>query len=67
MSLPELCRFGARFEGSLLGTYTCLGGRDTFSKVATTGSVAMHESLSLGRFSAGWVQALLPFGMPRVL
>jgi len=27
----------------------------------------MHESLSLGRFSAGWVQALLPFGMPRVL
>lgn len=27
--------------------------------------VAMHESLSLDRFRAGWVQALLPFRMPR--
>jgi len=27
---------------------------------------AMHESLSLDRFRAGWVQALLPFRMPRV-
>jgi carotenoid 1,2-hydratase len=26
---------------------------------------AMHESLSLERFRAGWVQALLPFRMPR--
>lgn len=26
---------------------------------------AMHESLSLDRFSAPWVQALLPFRMPR--
>jgi carotenoid 1,2-hydratase len=27
---------------------------------------AMHESLSLERFSSAWVQALLPFRMPRV-
>jgi carotenoid 1,2-hydratase len=27
---------------------------------------AMHESLSLDRFRTGWVQALLPFRMPRV-
>jgi carotenoid 1,2-hydratase len=26
---------------------------------------AVHESLDLGRFSAGWVQCLLPFRMPR--
>ena len=26
---------------------------------------AMHESLSLDRFRTGWVQALLPFRMPR--
>lgn len=26
---------------------------------------AMHESLTLDRFRAGWVQALLPFRMPR--
>ncbi|MFG6432033.1 carotenoid 1,2-hydratase [Roseateles sp. LYH14W] len=29
------------------------------------GSLAMHESLSLQRFSQPWVQALLPFRMPR--
>jgi carotenoid 1,2-hydratase len=29
------------------------------------GGVAMHESLSLDRFDSGWVQALLPFRMPR--
>jgi len=28
---------------------------------------AMHESLSLGRFRSGWVQAMLPFRMPRAL
>jgi carotenoid 1,2-hydratase len=28
-------------------------------------SVAMHESLSLARFRAPWVQAMLPFRMPR--
>lgn len=28
---------------------------------------AMHESLSLGRFKAPWVQAMLPFRMPRAL
>jgi len=28
---------------------------------------AMHESLSLDRFAAGWVRALLPFRMPRAL
>lgn len=28
---------------------------------------AMHESLDLDRFRAGWVQALLPFRMPRAL
>ena len=27
---------------------------------------AMHESLSLDRFSAPWVQAMLPFRMPRI-
>jgi carotenoid 1,2-hydratase len=27
--------------------------------------VAVHESLSLDRFRAPWVQALLPFRMPR--
>ncbi len=29
-------------------------------------TTAVHESLSLQRFSAGWVQMLLPFRMPRV-
>jgi carotenoid 1,2-hydratase len=28
-------------------------------------STAMHETLDLGRFAAPWVQALLPFRMPR--
>jgi carotenoid 1,2-hydratase len=28
---------------------------------------AMHESLSLDRFRSGWVQAMLPFRMPRAL
>jgi carotenoid 1,2-hydratase len=28
---------------------------------------AVHESLSLDRFRAGWVQAMLPFRMPRAL
>ena len=27
---------------------------------------AMHESLSLRRFDSAWVQALLPFRMPRI-
>ena len=27
---------------------------------------AMHESLCLDRFAARWVQAILPFRMPRV-
>jgi carotenoid 1,2-hydratase len=27
--------------------------------------VAMHESLSLDRFMRPWVQAMLPFRMPR--
>jgi len=31
------------------------------------GAVAMHESLSLERFSRGWVRTLLPFRMPRVM
>ena len=26
---------------------------------------AMHESLSLARFDSAWVQAMLPFRMPR--
>ena len=30
-------------------------------------ALAIHESLSLDRFRAGWVQAMLPFRMPRVL
>ncbi|MDZ7813518.1 MAG: carotenoid 1,2-hydratase [Ideonella sp.] len=29
------------------------------------GSLAVHESLSLARFEQAWVQALLPFRMPR--
>lgn len=29
-------------------------------------AMAVHESLSLDRFRTGWVQALLPFRMPRV-
>jgi carotenoid 1,2-hydratase len=28
---------------------------------------AVHESLSLGRFRSAWVQAMLPFRMPRAL
>ena len=32
---------------------------------ATDGSVSVHESLSLQRFNQPWVQALLPFRMPR--
>jgi carotenoid 1,2-hydratase len=35
---------------------------EVFGKRAT----AMHESLSLTRFSKPWVQAMLPFRMPRV-
>jgi len=37
------------------------------SLVATTGAepLAMHEALDLDRFSSRWVQALLPFRMPR--
>lgn len=31
----------------------------------TGGTVAMHESLSLQRFAQPWVQAMLPFRMPR--
>ena len=30
-------------------------------------AVAVHESLSMDRFSAGWVQAMLPFRVPRAL
>ncbi len=30
-------------------------------------ALAMHESLSLDRFRSGWVQAMLPFRMPRAL
>jgi carotenoid 1,2-hydratase len=30
-------------------------------------TVSVHESLSLDRFSSRWVQALLPFRMPRTL
>jgi carotenoid 1,2-hydratase len=36
------------------------------TRIAGQPVTAMHESLSLERFSAGWVQALLPFRMPRV-
>ena len=34
---------------------------------AASRSPAMHESLSLDRFRAPWVQAMLPFRMPRAL
>ena len=30
-------------------------------------SAAVHESLNLDRFASGWVQAMLPFRMPRVI
>ncbi|HEY5310274.1 MAG TPA: carotenoid 1,2-hydratase, partial [Casimicrobiaceae bacterium] len=29
-------------------------------------ATAIHESLSLDRFRAGWVRMLLPFRMPRI-
>jgi carotenoid 1,2-hydratase len=35
------------------------------SQVLGQSVLAMHESLSLQRFSAGWVQMMLPFRMPR--
>jgi carotenoid 1,2-hydratase len=35
------------------------------TRIAGQPVTAMHESLSLDRFRAGWVQALLPFRMPR--
>jgi carotenoid 1,2-hydratase len=44
------------YARSLLATHL-LGERAT----------AVHESLSLTRFSSGWVQAMLPFRMPRAL
>jgi carotenoid 1,2-hydratase len=34
--------------------------------IAGESSVAMHESLSLERFSSAWVRLLLPFRMPRI-
>lgn len=34
--------------------------------IAGESSVAMHESLSLDRFSSAWVRLLLPFRMPRI-
>jgi len=37
------------------------------SRVLGEAVTAMHESLALDRFRAGWVQALLPFRMPRRL
>ena len=43
------------YARSVLDTY--LGGQRV---------TALHESLSLRRFSKGWVQAMLPFRMPRV-
>ncbi len=36
------------------------------AQVLGEGVTAVHESLSLARFRAPWVQALLPFRMPRV-
>ena len=45
---------GPFYARSVLGTHL-LGERAT----------AVHESLSMRRFSAPWVQALLPFRMPR--
>jgi carotenoid 1,2-hydratase len=35
------------------------------TEIAGETAVAMHESLSLDRFRAPWVQAMLPFRMPR--
>jgi carotenoid 1,2-hydratase len=34
-------------------------------RIDSSNVLAVHESLSLDRFSAGWVQAMLPFRMPR--
>ena len=36
------------------------------SRVRGQSAVAIHESLSLDRFRAGWVRMLLPFRMPRI-
>jgi carotenoid 1,2-hydratase len=35
------------------------------TRLAETTALAMHESLSLERFRSPWVQAMLPFRMPR--
>ena len=37
------------------------------SRILGEETTAMHESLSLARFRQPWVQALLPFRMPRAL
>jgi carotenoid 1,2-hydratase len=37
------------------------------TRLCAEGATAVHESLSLDRFRAPWVQAMLPFRMPRAL
>jgi carotenoid 1,2-hydratase len=36
------------------------------TRLAGTPAQTFHESLSLDRFSRGWVRMLLPFRMPRL-
>jgi len=35
-------------------------------RIGGTCAPAIHEGLSLERFRSGWVQAMLPFRMPRI-
>jgi len=55
-SIVRALESGPFYARSLLGV--TLGGRP---------ALAVHETLSLARFAAPWVRALLPFRMPRAM
>lgn len=58
---PDGMRVAATFEDSPFYTRSLLTGTLLGQDVD-----AVHESLSLDRFAAPWVQAMLPFRMPRL-
>ncbi|MBK5957543.1 carotenoid 1,2-hydratase [Rhodoplanes elegans] len=58
---PDGMRVAATFEDSPFYTRSLLTGSLLGEEVS-----AVHESLSLDRFAAPWVQAMLPFRMPRL-
>lgn len=58
---PDGMRVAATFEDSPFYTRSLLTGTLLGEQVS-----AVHESLSLDRFAAPWVQAMLPFRMPRL-